>query len=118
MGGAPYRFNGNVPNTGLVTNLPEGCCVEVPVFATRRALNPVHVGALPPQCQPLTAISAAVEEMAVESALTGNPELVSRAICYDPLTSAVLSLDETRQMVKAMLKKNQPHLPQFSTISF
>ncbi|MGQ9729761.1 MAG: alpha-galactosidase [Candidatus Zipacnadales bacterium] len=118
LGGEPYRFNGNVPNTQLITNLPEGCCVEVPVFATRMALNPVHVGDLPPQCQPLTAINVAVEEMAVEAALTGDPALVYQAICYDPLTAAVLSLAEIKQMVKAMLKKNQPHLPQFSTIKF
>jgi len=118
LGGEHYRFNGNVPNTSLITNLPEGCCVEVPVFATRRALNAVHVGDLPPQCQPLTAISVASEEMAVEAALTGNPELVYQSICYDPLTAAVLSLGEIREMVKTMLKKNQPHLPQFTTIKW
>jgi alpha-galactosidase len=118
LGGEPYRFNGNVPNKGLITNLPEGCCVEVPVFAAKRSLNPVHVGDLPPQCQPLTAVNVAVEEMAVEAALTGNPELVYQAICYDPLTAAVLSLAEIRAMVKAMLKKNEPYLPQFSTIRF
>lgn len=118
LGGEPYRFNGNVPNTSLVTNLPEGCCVEVPVFAARDRLHPVHVGPLPPQCLPLTAINVAVEEMAVEAALTGNPELVYQALCYDPLTSAVLSLAEIRTMVKAMLKKNKPHLPQFKTIDW
>ena len=118
LGGEAFQFNGNVPNTSIITNLPENCCVEVPVFASRRALNPVHVGDLPPQCQPLTAISVAVEEMAVEAASTGNPELVYQAICYDPLTAAVLSLDEIRRMVKAMLKKNQPHLPQFKTIAW
>ncbi len=118
LGGDSFEFNGNVPNKSLITNLPENCCVEVPVFASRRALNPVHVGDLPPQCQPLTALQVAVEEMAVEAALTGNPELVYQAICYDPLTAAVLSLDETRRMVKAMLKKNQPHLPQFKTIEW
>jgi len=56
--------------------------------------------------------------MAVEAALTGNPELVYQAICHDPLTAAKLSLDEIRQMVKAMLKKNEPHLPQFRTIAW
>ena len=118
LGGDLFEFNGNVPNKSLITNLPEDCCVEVPVFASRRALNPVHVGDLPPQCQPLTAIQVAVEEMAVEAALTGNPELLYQAICHDPLTAAVLSLDEIRRMVKAMLKKNQPHLPRFKTIDW
>jgi alpha-galactosidase len=118
MGGESFEFNGNVPNANLITNLPQGCCVEVPVFASRRALNAVHVGDLPPQCQPLTAISVASEELAVEAAISGDPELVYQSICYDPLTAAVLSLAEIRTMVKAMLKKNQPHLPQFSSLAF
>jgi alpha-galactosidase len=118
MGGEPYRFNGNVPNTGLITNLPPDCCVEVPVFAARNSLNPVHVGALPAPVLPLTITSVLVEEMAVEAALTGNPELVYQAVCNDPLSASVLSLAEIREMVKAMLKKNEPYLPQFKTIKF
>ncbi|MCE5216396.1 alpha-galactosidase [bacterium] len=118
LGGDPYRFNGNVPNTAVVTNLPENCCVEVPVFATRGALQTVHVGDLPAQVQPLTAISVAVEEMAVEAALKGDPELVYQALCYDPLCAAVLSLAEIKDMTKKMLKKNQAYLPQFESVSF
>jgi len=118
MGGEPFQFNGNVPNTGLVTNLPENCCVEIPVFATRGMLNPIFVGALPPQCAALTGLQVNVEEMAVEAALTGDPRMVYYAIAHDPLTAAVLSLAEIRDMVKAMLKKNEPHLPQFKTIKF
>jgi alpha-galactosidase len=118
QGGEPFEFNGNVPNAQIITNLPEGCCVEVPVFASRRQLNAVHVGDLPAPCQPLTAISVAVEELAVEAAITGDPELVYQAVCYDPLSAAVLSLGEIKQMVKQMLKKNQPHLPQFKTVTW
>jgi alpha-galactosidase len=118
LGGDAFEFNGNVPNKDLVTNLPPDCCVEVPVLANRRGLNPIHVGPLPPQCAALTGTNVAVEEMAVEAALTGNPELVYQSICYDPLTAAVLSLDEIRQMVKAMLNKNRAHLPQFKTVAF
>jgi alpha-galactosidase len=118
QGGEPFEFNGNVPNAQIITNLPEGCCVEVPVFASRRQLNAVHVGDLPAPCQPLTAISVAVEELAVEAAITGDPELVYQAVCYDPLSAAVLSLGEIKQMVRQMLKKNQPHLPQFKTVTW
>ena len=118
LGGEAFRFNGNVPNTGIITNLPEDCCVEVPVFAAKHSLNAVHVGPLPASAQPIVAITVAYEEMAVEAALTGNPELVFQACCYDPLCAAVLSLDEIRKMVKTMLKKNHPHLPQFSTVDW
>jgi len=117
MGGQPFEFNGNVPNTGLITNLPPEVCVEVPVVANRRGFNAIHVGALPIQCAALNNVSIACEEMAVEAALTGDPTLVYQSICYDPLTAAVLSLAEIKSMVRDMLRKNRRHLPQFKTIS-
>jgi alpha-galactosidase len=116
QGGEPFEFNGNVRNTGLVTNLPPDACVEVPVFATRQGFNPVHVGALPPQVAALTSLSAQIEEMAVEAAITGNPRLVYQAICHDPLTAAVLSLAEIRSMVNDMLEQNRDYLPQFNKL--
>ena len=113
LGGESFEFYGNVPNTDLVTNLPANACVEVPVWASRKGFSPVHVGALPPQCAVLTNLSSSVEEMAVEAALTGDPRLVFQAIAYDPLTAAVLSLAEIRQMVNQMFEQNRPYLPQF-----
>ncbi|GAG28082.1 unnamed protein product, partial [marine sediment metagenome] len=117
LGGEPFKFNGNVPNTGLITNLPPNCCVEVPVYADRNGLNAIHVGALPPQCAALTGINVAAEEMAVEAALTGDREPVYQAIALDPLTASVLSLREIRKMVDAMFRKNRDHLPLFKCIS-
>ena len=116
LGGEAYEFNGNVRNTGLITNLPPDVCVEVPVLANRRGFNPIHVGALPIQCAALNNVTIAVEEMAVEAALTGDPRLVYQSICYDPLTAAVLSLAEIRKMVTEMLKKNKAYLPQFKRL--
>jgi alpha-galactosidase len=113
MGGEPFEFNGNVSNTGLVTNLPENCCVEVPVWVSKKGLAPVRVGALPPQCAVLTGLSAQVEEMAVEGALTGNPRLVYQAIVHDPLTAAMLSMAEAKEMVNCMFEQNKAYLPQF-----
>ncbi len=113
QGGEPFEFNGNVRNTGLVTNLPPDACVEVPVFATKAGFKPVHVGALPPQVAALTCLSSQIEEMAVEAAITGDPRLVYQAICHDPLTAAVLSLAEIRAMVNEMLAQNRDYLPQF-----
>jgi alpha-galactosidase len=112
-GGEPFKFNGNVPNTKLITNLPDDACVEVPVYADRRGFNGIHVGALPPQCAALNNISVAIEEMTVEGCLTGDPTMVYHAVAYDPLTSAVLSLAEIKQMVNEMLAQNREHLPTF-----
>ncbi|MBU6348939.1 MAG: alpha-galactosidase [Chloroflexi bacterium] len=112
-GGEPFAFNGNMPNHHLVDNLPQNACVEIPVWASRKGLEAVAVGALPPQCAILTHLSAQIEEMAVEAALTGNRRLVYQAVANDPLSAAVLSLAEIQQMVDELFAVNQPYLPQF-----
>jgi alpha-galactosidase len=112
-GGEIFWFNGNVPNTGLITNLPEGACVEVPVFVDRAGFHPVHIGSLPPQLVALNHVNVMAEEMAVEAALTGDPRLVLYAVAYDPLAAAALSLAEIKEMVNEMLRQNRDYLPQF-----
>lgn len=113
LGGEIFSFNGNVPNTRLIDNLPENACVEVPVFVDKGGFHPVHVGPLPPQCVTLTHTSAMIEEMAVEACLTGDARLVYHAIAHDPLTAAVLSLAEIKDLVNAMFRQNAPYLPHF-----
>lgn len=108
-----FEFNGNVRNNGLIDNLPQGCCVEVPVLASKRGLSPMHVGDLPEQLAVLVNTSARCEELAVEGALEGDPRKVFHAICFDPLTSAVLSLNEIKAMVDEMFEANRNYLPQF-----
>lgn len=115
--GTPFEFNGNVRNCQLITNLPEGCCVEVPVIASRRGLDPIHVGVLPAQLAVLNNINAQCEELAVEGALTGDPRKIFHAVCFDPLTSAVLSLAEIKAMVDEMFQVNKDWLPQFKHFS-
>ncbi|NBU63231.1 MAG: alpha-galactosidase [Chloroflexia bacterium] len=114
VGGEPFRFNGNVRNTGLITNLPQDACVEVPVFVDKDGLHPVHVGALPPQCAMLTNLSSQIEELAVDGAISGDPRKVYHAILNDPLTAAVLAPNEIRDMVNQMFAQNKDYLPQFN----
>jgi len=108
-----YEFNGNVRNTNLIENLPEGCCVEVPVLASKEGLRPIHVGKLPDHLAILNNISARCEELAVEGALEGDPRKIFHAILFDPLTSAVLSMSEIKAMVDEMFKANEKYLTYF-----
>lgn len=113
QGGEPFSFNGNVANTGLIDNLPPGACVEVPVWASRKGFESVRVGSLPPQVAMLTGITSQLEELVVEGCLTGNPRLIYQAIAHDPLTAAVLSLAEAKQMTNELFAINRDHLPTF-----
>ncbi len=112
-GGEPFKFNGNVQNAQLITNLPEGACVEVPVLVDRAGFHPMHVGALPAECALLTSLSSGIEELAIQGSLTGDPAAIYRAIAHDPLTSAVLSLAEIRDMTNELFAQHKDYLPQF-----
>ena len=116
--GTLFEFNGNVRNFGLIDNLPDGCCVEVPVLASKRGLNPMHVGPLPAQLAALVNISANNEELAVEGSRIGDPNMIFHSILFDPLTSAMLSMQETKDMVKEMFEANKDYLPQFKSFDF
>ena len=112
--GRIFRLNGNVRNDGYITNLPNGCCVEVPVFVDRMGLHPTVVGDLPPQLAALNLTNVNAQGLAVEAALTGNPELAAAAVALDPLTSAVLTLYEAREMTREMFAAEAKWLPQFA----
>jgi len=112
-----FEFNGNVRNSSLVDNLPPGCCVEVPVIASKRGLDAVHVGALPEHLAIINNVSSRIEELAVRASREGDPRMVFHAICMDPLTSAVLSLEEIRRMTDEMFELNRRWLPQFRRAS-
>jgi alpha-galactosidase len=118
IGGDMFEFNGNVHNDGLITNITNDTCVEVPVLCSRNQLQPIKVGDLPSQLAAIVGFSAQLESMAVEGSLTGDAKLIYQSIAYDPLTAAVLSLAEIKEMVKEMFEKNRDYLPQFKTFDF
>ena len=110
---ALYTFNGNVLNTGLIDNLPENSCVEVPVLASKNGIQPMHVGPLPAHLATLVGTTARIEDMIAEAAVTGDRRLVLHAVQLDPLTSAVCSHEEIDQMVNLLFEKNRDDLPAF-----
>jgi len=110
----PAKINGNVPNDGLVTNLPEGCTVEVPCLVDASGIQPVVVGDLPPQLAALNRTNINVQELIVEAALSGESEAVYHAVMLDPLTAAVCTLPQIHAMVSEMLTAEQTWLPHFN----
>lgn len=97
--GKPARIFGNVKNNSLITNLLEGCVVEVPCLIDRGGIHPYHIGALPPQCAALNRISINVQEMAVKGIVEKDKKKILQAILLDPLTFSMASIAEIKQMV-------------------
>ena len=108
-----FRFNGNLRNHGLIANLPDDCIAEVPIFADGAGLHPTYVGKLPTQLAALNQSNISCQRLAVEAALSGDPEAAVWACALDPLTAARLNPDEIRAMVTEMLAAEAEWLPQF-----
>lgn len=110
----PYRFNGNVINTGLITNLPPGCCVEAPCLVDNMGVHPCYVGDLPPQCAALNRSRIAGDELAVKAALELDRKAAEQAVALDPLTAAICTLDQIHDMVDELFTALVEYLPQFN----
>ena len=98
---------------GLITNLPKGCCVEVPVFADSHGLYPQGGITLPTICQALCMSNIMVQKAAVEGALDLNREKIYHAVLLDPNTASVCSPVEVREMVDEMFEAEAKWLPKF-----
>ncbi len=109
----PYRFNGNVMNTGLITNLPNGSCVEVPCLVDSLGVHPCYVGDLPPQCAALNRQKLAGAALAVKGGLNGDRRAIEQAVALDALTGAMLTLDQIHDMVQEIFTAEAEYLPQF-----
>lgn len=108
-----FRANCNVPNHGLIDNLPEGCCVEVPCLVDGNGVQPTRVGRLPTQLAALNRTNVNVQELIVEAARTGDTEAVHHAVMLDPLTAAACTLPQIHAMVDELLAAQTQWLPQF-----
>ena len=109
--GTPRVVYGNVANDGLIDNLPQGCCVELPVLVDKNGLQPTKIGTLPPQLAALMQTNINVQSLTVEAALTGKKEHVYHAAMFDPHTSAELTLDEIYSMVDELLVAHGDFIP-------
>ena len=111
VAGEPRTVYGNVENTALIGNLPEGCCVEVPMLVNGTGLKPCRVGDLPPQLAATCAPHTAVQSLAVGAALEGKREHVYHAAMLDRHAGSVLSLDEIHAVVDDLIQAHGDALP-------
>ena len=109
--GTPRTIYGNVRNDGLITNLPDGCCVEVPCLVDATGVRPTHVGALPPQLAALNRTFVNVADLTVRAALEGRRDHVLHAAMLDPATAATLTLDRIEAMCDELIAAHGAALP-------
>jgi len=112
--GRIYRGHFNVVNQGHITNLPNGCVIEVPGYVDRTGINVPVVGALPLACAATCSATVRVQEMSVEAAVHGDVTLLKQAMLHDPLTGAVCNPEEVWQLTDDMLTAQASWLPQYA----
>ena len=110
--GEPRVIYGNVPNHGLISNLPQGACVEVPCLVDGNGVQPTAVGSLPPQLAALNRTYLNVCELTVRAAIEGDREHVVHAALLDPNASATLAPEQIEQMVDALIDAHGDALPE------
>jgi alpha-galactosidase len=103
--------HGNVRNDGLITNLPEGDCVEVPCRIDADGVHPLSVGDLPPQCAALNRTFLNVVELTVRAVLEESRALVEQAVLLDPNAAASLTTARTREMVGELIAAHGALMP-------
>jgi alpha-galactosidase len=111
--GQPRVIYGNVPNDGLIDNLPQGCCVEVPCLVDKNGVQPTRMGAIPPQLAGVMRTNVNVQELVVEAALTGKREHIYHAAMLDPHTAAELDLDQIWHLVDDLIEAHGDLLPAY-----
>ncbi len=112
--GKPFRANLNVMNTGLIPNIPDGCCVEVPCYADAEGIHPCYVGRLPEALAGLNMTNVNVHKLMAKAAVTKKFRYIREAVQLDPLTGAMCTLEEIGRLTEDLIENNKEYLRDFS----
>lgn len=107
----PRVVYGNVRNEGLISDLPQDCCVEVPCLVDAQGVQPTRIGKIPPELAAVMMTNVNVQRLTVEAALNGSRDAVYHAAMLDPHTSAELTLQEIWSMVDDLIEAHAAWLP-------
>ena len=111
--GNPYKIGGNVINTGLIDNLPNDACVEVPCLVDRNGVHPCHVGKLPLQLAAMNQTNINTQLLTIEAAVTKNRDYIYHAAMMDPHTAAELSIDDIKSMVDELIEAHGDYMKDY-----
>ena len=109
----PYKIGGNVLNNGLISNLPDEACVEVPCMVDNSGVRPTYVGRLPLQLAAMNMTHINVHLLTIEAAVTKKREAIYQAAMLEPHTAAELSLDDITSMVDELIEAHGDYLPAY-----
>ena len=110
---APYLVHGNVENRGCIENLPSDGCIEVACLVNRNGVQPIRYGRLPKQMAAVCDSNMRMFDLAADACIEKSQKLAEYALLLDPLTSAVCSPAEIRELTRRLFKAESRYLPGF-----
>ncbi len=110
---SPFVCHATVPNTGLIENLPADGVVEVACVVERNGIEPVHFGPLPPQCAAVCDWNMRMFDLAAAACIEKSRYTAAQALMLDPLTAAVCSPAQIKQMTEELFEAEKEFLPGF-----
>jgi alpha-galactosidase len=114
--GTPSVIYGNVANHGLISNLPEGCAVEVACLVDANGVQPTAFGAVPPQLAAVMQSNVSVQGLVVEALMTEDPQYIYHAAMMDPHTAAELDLEQIWALVDRLRVAHGTWLPDWAQL--
>ena len=100
----------NIPNRGCVPNRPDYAVLEVEGVTDSVGVRGLYAGEAPLALAGLLQKRIAWQEMVVEAAVKGDPNLAVQAMLLDEMA---IPPEKTETMVGELLAASSGHLPQF-----
>ncbi|MDD5597729.1 MAG: alpha-galactosidase [Victivallaceae bacterium] len=110
---SPFKIYGTVKNTGLITNLPQNNVVEVACTVDSEGIVPNYFGELPAHLAALCAANQYMFDVAADACIHRSKDLAMKALMLDPLTAAVCSPAEIKEMTMRLFDAEKKFLPGF-----
>jgi len=97
----------NIPNDGIITNLPQDLVVECPVIVNKDGLHGVPLGDYPKGLAALLRTQASVQDLVVEAILTKSKKIALQALLADPVIN---STSQAKNILESMLKLQKKYI--------
>ncbi len=105
-----YELAVNVPNRGLIPNLPDWAIVEVPALVDATGVHGISIGPLPEPIAAMCRTQVAVIDRVVEAGVHGDRHAALEALLLDPV---VQSISQAEALLDELLEAHRDFLPQF-----
>ena len=111
----PIVVHGNMaPNAGCISNLPSDGCIEVACLINHNGFQPIKFGKLPQQMAAICDSNMRFFDLAADAAVQQSKQYAEWALMMDPLTSAVCSPAEIRELTKRLFQAEAEYLVNFN----